>query len=214
MLYLDKKAAETFFVAVLKQYHIGLIGDIGLCTYLNELYNLVDRQTVIATQIQREIKWHGGSLEDLSPEQEEGLDTDVELSVNYSYETKEKGDTEKNSVVLYFVMHGMKDMTKWEFHEHDDDPFPSVPHAHWERKDRPKLDPYTGRAYMYLNKEDTSKRLKRKQRIELWNNVKFREFVLRALDWYMLSHQHNISHLPLIRNLVVERKFTWLDDWV
>lgn len=67
---------------------------------------------------------------------------------------------------------------------------------------------------MYLNKEDTSKRLKRKQRIELWNNVKFREFVLRALDWYMLSHQHNISHLPLIRNLVVERKFTWLDDWV
>lgn len=115
MLYLDKKAAETFFVAVLKQYHIGLIGDIGLCTYLNELYNLVDRQTVIATQIQREIKWHGGSLEDLSPEQEEGLDTDVELSVNYSYETKEKGDTEKNSVVLYFVMHGMKDMTKWEF---------------------------------------------------------------------------------------------------
>lgn len=194
MLYLDRKAAETFFSAVFNSYNVGLIGHIELCHYLNELLDLIDRETIFAEEIKRIIYCHWG--EPFSDESEQTRDVPTELKVTLLHpDLDKKGSStlyeqdlfEKKSLSIEFIS-SVNGMNKWEFHAYDADPFPSVPHGHWKDKGKFKLNPYSGRAYDTHNDEDTRKRLSRSERIALWNDAKFRRFALNAISWYTTEY--------------------------
>ena len=55
-------------------------------------------------------------------------------------------------------------MNQWMFTIGDVDCYPSVPHGHFKAKTRewPKLNPYTGRVFSDMHKEDVGKRLSKK----------------------------------------------------
>lgn len=75
-------------------------------------------------------------------------------------------------------------LSDWHFHQADPDYFPSIPHGHWEARDQPKLDPYTG--WIYQGSKQTS-REDRKKIVALWSDNKFRKFARAAIDYYLAA---------------------------
>tara|TARA_R110001583_G_C5648135_1_gene408451 strand:+ start:2473 stop:3006 length:534 start_codon:yes stop_codon:yes gene_type:complete len=77
-------------------------------------------------------------------------------------------------------------MNQWMFTLGDADCYPSVPHGHYKSKTRewPKLNPYTGRVFSDVHKEDVSKRLSKKEMIKLWNDSTFIEHCRAQVLWY------------------------------
>lgn len=78
-------------------------------------------------------------------------------------------------------------LSNWEFHQYDDDFFPSVPHGHWNGKHQPKLDPYQGWVYMGSKQQ---RREPKKNIIYLWNDRQYREFARAAIDYYLTHHRN------------------------
>lgn len=81
---------------------------------------------------------------------------------------------------------------KWLFTVGDTDCFPSVPHAHYQRKTNPwpKLNPYTGVVYSSMKAEDVSSRLTKKEMKSLWNDSKFIEECRKQIIWYSAFAPH------------------------
>ncbi|WP_315922294.1 hypothetical protein [Mesorhizobium sp. SP-1A] len=79
------------------------------------------------------------------------------------------------------------ELKNWHFRTIDPDYFPSVPHGHWENRDKPKLDAYLG--WVYEGSKQTG-RLKRKSIVDLWNNEKFRKMAAEAIKYYLTNHPH------------------------
>lgn len=81
---------------------------------------------------------------------------------------------------------------KWLFTVGDKDCFPSVPHAHYQRKTTPwpKLNPYTGVVYSSMNAEDVSSRLTKREMKLLWNDSKFIEECRKQIIWYSAFAPH------------------------
>ena len=77
-------------------------------------------------------------------------------------------------------------MNQWMFTIGDADCYPSVPHGHFKAKTKewPKLNPYTGRVFAGMHKEDASKRLSKKDMKKLWNYSKFIEHCREQVLWY------------------------------
>lgn len=77
-------------------------------------------------------------------------------------------------------------LNQWMFTLGDPDCYPSVPHGHYKSKTRkwPKLNPYTGRVFSDVHKENISKRLRKKEMIEIWNDSKFIEHCRVQVLWY------------------------------
>lgn len=77
-------------------------------------------------------------------------------------------------------------MNQWMFTIGDIDCYPSVPHGHYKSKTRewPKLNPYTGRVFSDVHKEDVGKRLSKKDMIKLWNDSNFIEHCREQILWY------------------------------
>lgn len=77
-------------------------------------------------------------------------------------------------------------MNQWMFTIGDADCYPSVPHGHYKSKVRewPKLNPYTGRVFFDIHKEDSSKRLNKNDMITLWNDSRFIEHCRKQVHWY------------------------------
>lgn len=77
-------------------------------------------------------------------------------------------------------------MKQWMFTIGDADCYPSVPHGHYMSKTRewPKLNPYTGRVFSDVHKEDASKRLSKKNMVKLWNDSRFIEHCREQVLWY------------------------------
>lgn len=77
-------------------------------------------------------------------------------------------------------------MNQWMFTIGDRDCYPSVPHGHYKSKTRewPKLNPYTGRVFSDMHKEETGKRLDKKDMKMLWNDSKFIEHCRGQVLWY------------------------------
>ena len=73
-------------------------------------------------------------------------------------------------------------LSNWNFHQADPDYFPSIPHGHWQGRDQPKLDPYTG--WIYRGSKQTT-REDRKKIVALWSDDKFRKFARAAIDYYL-----------------------------
>jgi hypothetical protein len=56
-------------------------------------------------------------------------------------------DEDDEDLYLRFFPGAATGLSAWEFHQYDDDFFPSVPHGHWNGRKQPKLDPYQGWVY-------------------------------------------------------------------
>ena len=70
----------------------------------------------------------------------------------------------------------------WEFHQADDDFFPSIPHGHHQGRKQPKLDVYLGWIYDHAKQID---RLDRQFIVSLWNDRSFRSFARIAITYYL-----------------------------
>lgn len=93
----------------------------------------------------------------------------------------------KEDLSLFFRVETLSGLSNWEFHQYDDDFFPSIPHGHWNGKSQPKLDPYLGWVYK------GSKQLRRESKksiIYLWNDARFREFARNAIGYYLAHHSN------------------------
>lgn len=76
----------------------------------------------------------------------------------------------------------------WDFHPHDVDFWPSIPHGHLNGRPLPKLNPYVGRAFEGHDREVIKLRLTKKEMVGLWNFDKFREICLQAIDFYSTTY--------------------------
>jgi hypothetical protein len=74
---------------------------------------------------------------------------------------------------------------KWEFHQYDYDPFPSIPHGHEVGNGRVKLDVYRGT--VTSNDPRPMRRESRKAIVGLWNDDRFRIFAARAVEHYIAN---------------------------
>ena len=81
---------------------------------------------------------------------------------------------------------------KWVFTKADPDSYPSVPHGHYNSRNRqwPKLNPYTGRVFDLKHKENTSLRLSKPEMSEIWNDEKFKSFCREMIIWYQEQFPH------------------------
>jgi hypothetical protein len=77
-------------------------------------------------------------------------------------------------------------LNKWHFTIGDVDCVPSVPHGHENSKTQswPKLNPYTGKVYIGVEREDVSRRLNRNDMKKIWTNKKFLEECRKQIVWY------------------------------
>lgn len=86
--------------------------------------------------------------------------------------------------ILAFVAAGSTGLHQWEFHQADQDFFPSIPHGHRRSDQRKKVHVYRG--WMY--QED--KQIGREPRwkiVALWNDEKFRSFASAAIQYYLVT---------------------------
>lgn len=94
-------------------------------------------------------------------------------------------DEDEEGAFLCLFLGTHTGLSNWEFHQTDDDFFPSVPHGHWNGKKHLKLDPYQGWVYIGSKQQ---RREPKKNIVSLWNDRKFREFALVAIDYYLTHH--------------------------
>ena len=108
--------------------------------------------------------------------------------LDFSEESSDRGDGDGNSKSrdgeppwFELLM-----MNEWMFTIGDVDCYPSVPHGHNKSKTKqwPKLNPYTGRVFSDMHKEDTGKRLSKKDMKNIWNDSKFVEHCREQVLWY------------------------------
>lgn len=83
-------------------------------------------------------------------------------------------------------------LKKWHFTLGDVDCVPSVPHGHENAKTQswPKLNPYTGRVFSAIHREDVSQRLDRNEMRLIWRNKDFVERCRRQVIWYANNYQN------------------------
>jgi hypothetical protein len=90
-----------------------------------------------------------------------------------------------NQPCLHFCPGTHTKLSSWEFHQYDDDFYPSIPHGHLHRQSQPNLDSYNG--WIYQNNK-RGKREPRKSIVALWNDEKFRAFATQAIQYYLDKH--------------------------
>lgn len=103
---------------------------------------------------------------------------------------------------LRFMPSGATGLSRWVFHQQDDDYFPSVPHGHLNGCSQPKLDSYLG--WIYKGSMQICREPRRKI-IALWNDKQFRKFATAAINYYHKKYPHynwrveKFLHLPRCR---------------
>lgn len=86
----------------------------------------------------------------------------------------------------------------WVFTIADPDPIPSIPHGHYKDKDNPepKLNPYTGKAFVSSGNEVKKLRLTKKEMVILWDSPAFQDFCTQKLKDFVSKEQRWRSYLP------------------
>lgn len=87
---------------------------------------------------------------------------------------------------------GLVALSKWYFTGSDPDPYPSVPHGHYQSSNRswPKLNPYTGRVFKAKHAEDVTLRLSKREMRDIWRDESFRDFCRKHIMWFMQAQSH------------------------
>lgn len=209
MEYIEKDAAETFYLASLLSFERGIIGVAVFEDRMVCLAEMLDPDSKVYDEIRYMVRGELIEPTDLEENSDSQVDRiDIELSVKTQGRLGNglRGAFADQQPVINLIIHSIKGVNKWEFHQNDVDPNPSVPHGHKGRRDHPKCDPYTGRVYDRRRNEIVSERLKRKTRVALWNNSKFREFALKAIMWYEEVHPYYTFRVPNPRRLPRRRR--------
>ena len=117
------------------------------------------------------------------------IETLEELTINENTEVDEKYHISKAGKIDDECLPWLELLliNKWMFTIGDADCYPSVPHGHLQKKTRewPKLNPYTGRVFSSVHKEDDSKRLSKLEMKTIWNDSKFVDHCREQILWYI-----------------------------
>lgn len=187
MAYLSNDEAETFYLASLREFDCGAIGDHDFHDRMRSLADMLPYQ--FAESLRREI---GSNDQHPAGEQYEATEQEALIRV-----IKDDGSSKEHATsfrpALELVVQNVRGMCRWHFRKTDPDHFPSVPHGHEDNMDWPVCDPYTGRVYDGNREEMQSRRLSRKTRVALWKDVKFRTFALTAI----IHHENTFSYRPI-----------------
>ena len=183
MHYISRPAARTF-LALTRASHFGsLISWTEALGRIAALRTLCELGSPEALEAQRILVLDGWEAEDKWDGGDSGATTNVApRSGRLQFPS---GDDEPN--VIYLFPNVETGLSDWEFHQADDDFFPSIPHGHHRGRKQPKLDPYQG--WIYRGTEQV-KRAPRESIILLWNDYKFRKFAAAAIDYYLSEHPH------------------------
>lgn len=203
MKYLSHDAANLFLWTSKEFYLFRLISwsqlmeRFAVLAELTHPSNPCHQQAVRALQLEewsRDVEW-GESVE-RHQETQNGPDESILSPIS-------GGEADEEELFLCFFAGKNTGLSGWEFHQYDDDFFPSIPHGHWLGRHQPKLDPYLG--WVYRGSRQV-RRESRKNIVALWNDDKFREFARRAIDYYLAHHPYyngwrvlNPRHLPRMR---------------
>jgi hypothetical protein len=181
-LWLLKVSAEDFYTISMREYHLRLIGISDLLERLEVLRWLID----------------SGDATDPRPTfNHKETRRQPEDSGDYEGRRIRTVHTSDDEVWhLQFLPRGLSN--PWIFTKGDPDPYPSVPHGHLNHKNQqwPKLNPYSGRAFIQKDLEQSDLRLKRDDMISLWNDKDFRKHALDQIGWYQKTfpyHKFSVS---------------------
>ena len=188
MKYLTRAAARLFLNSSRNAFLLGLISWSQLMDRLVALRGMCSPSNpsgIVAERILRIEEWENGDeweYEGESPSnrrQDDNRPSSFESSLDYF------PDEDDDGAFLCFLAGTHTGLSNWEFHQYDDDYFPSVPHGHWNGRKQPKLDPYQGWVYQGSKQQ---RREPKKNIIALWNDRQFREFTQAAIDYYLDHH--------------------------
>lgn len=129
-------------------------------------------QILVLYEWPTEVDWPDGESALASDEQERSPSSG---SVNGS-------NVDDEPDFFHFYPSSNTGLAKWEFRPYDADPYPSVPHGHWEGRSRPKLDPYQGWVY---DRTEQVRREPKKKIVALWNDRAFRQFALESIRFHL-----------------------------
>jgi hypothetical protein len=187
MTHLSEEEAEAFYLASLREFDLGSIGDHGFWDRMRSLADMLPDQ--LAALLRQEM-----GLDDRRSFGEQDEDNGAEASINALEDGGNAGNRGASSPpVLELVVQNVRGMSRWHFRKTDPDHFPSVPHGHEDNLDWPVCDPYTGRVYDGDREELQNGRLSRKTRIALWKDAKFRAFALAAI----MYHENAFPYRPI-----------------
>ena len=172
------EAASDYLRLTLFAFDSGLIGRVEFEARLSTLRGLAGHQGGAALYAKELV---GDAIEG----DEWGEAEPLAGRDNYPSQTGEAGrpywDDADQSLAFRMVAGPLQ---SWEFHQADDDYFPSVPHGHEHGRKQPKLDVYLGWVY---NKAKQVHRIERSAIVDLWNDRDFRDFARIAIDYYLTS---------------------------
>jgi hypothetical protein len=175
---LKSEAANEFLRLTLVSYECGIIGREHFESRLRVLIDIGDAAGG-AVHFVGDILGDGASSIEVSWPETEGA------NVGKSDEVKTSGlyfDDTDQSFAFRLIAGPLRD---WEFHQADDDFFPSIPHGHHLAKKRHKLYAYLGWCY---NSDKQIGRVDRNSIVHLWNDRDFRKFARIAINYYLNHH--------------------------
>lgn len=179
--YLSPAAAHDFLVLTETSHKFGIVQRtiyLERLSVLSQIGNPQDAATSFALSVIGQQEWP--VHEDQWGHAPNGLlEENEEVAVSSIV-----GDTHNNDISFMTTAGGLKN---WFFRPGDPDYFPSVPHGHWENRDKPKLDAYLG--WVYEGSKQTD-RLKRKSIVALWNDENFRAVAGAAIEYYLTNYPH------------------------
>lgn len=103
-------------------------------------------------------------------------------------ESDSSGSSVEEPPIWLYLVSSASGLGNWEFHQYDDDPYPSVPHGHKRSDHKWKLDAYQGWVFERTRQDHREPRWKI---VLLWNDSKFRGFALDAIEYYIDRFPHH-----------------------
>ncbi len=193
MQYLSNRAAKDFLWATRAAYSIGLASWTETLDRLVALRQMSSPTNPVAVFAERLIKLEDWPLESFwedvdSPEPNTQSEGNLTASAIRRLKDQEPPDGEGDeSPYLCYLVSSASGLSDWEFHQYDNDPYPSVPHGHRRSKPRWKLDAYQGWVYERTRQDHREPRWKI---IALWNDWKFRQFAIAAIKYHAETFPH------------------------
>jgi len=172
------EAASGYLRLTLFAFDSGLIGSVEFEARLNTLRALAGHQGGAALYAEELI---GDAIEDDEWGEVEPLASRDESPLQTGEAGRPYWDDADHSIAFRMVAGPLQ---SWEFHQADDDYFPSIPHGHEHGRKQPKLDVYLGWVY---HKAKQVRRIERSAIVELWNDRDFRDFARIAIDYYLTN---------------------------
>lgn len=194
MKYLSDIASKELLWAVLANFDAGLASWTETLDRLVALLDMARPGSPSCTYTERLLRLEEWPLEsnwnsdDHRPNRQANDEAATQSHVRRMPRKDNPGGGEDGSVDWFYLVSSASGLQDWEFHQYDDDPYPSVPHGHMRANHRWKLDAYQGWVYERSRQDHREPRWKI---IALWNDRKFRTFALDAIEYHLEIHPHH-----------------------